>query len=302
MGLGTGTLVVIVGPTAIGKTEMAIRLAQTFSTEIVSADSRQFYREMSIGTAKPTPLELSQAKHHFIDSHSITDEFNVGDYEAAGLDLLSDLFQHHKFVILVGGSGLYVDAICRGFDELPKGSPGVREQLNLLFANEGLNALQSELAAADPVYYQEVDRSNPHRLIRALEVFRSTGQPFSSFRRNAPAKRPFNILKIGLNTDRSILYDRINRRVDQMVEHGLVEEVHSLLPYRHLNPLNTVGYFELFDYFDGKISLDQAIEMIKQDTRRFAKRQLTWFRRSPETHWFDPGDFSGVAELVRSAE
>jgi tRNA dimethylallyltransferase len=283
-------LIVVVGPTAIGKTALAIELAQKLHTEIVSADSRQFYREMAIGTAKPTPDELRQAKHYFINSHSVTDPFSVGDFEKQGLETLEVIFKDHDTAILVGGSGLYIKAICEGFDELPSSSPGVRDKLNREFKEFGIGHLQEKLKTADPDYYSLVDLNNPQRLIRALEVFESTGIPFSSYRKSVSNKRGFECVKIGLNLPREVLYLRINQRVDDMIAQGLVEEVRSLLPYRHLNALNTVGYTEIFDYLDGKTSLDNAIELIKQNTRRFAKRQLTWFRKDQTIKWYEPGD------------
>lgn len=281
------SLIVIVGPTASGKTTLAIQLAKDLKTEIVSADSRQFYREMSVGTAKPTTAELSQVKHHFINSHSITENYSVGDFEKQCLSLLNELFKKHDSVVLVGGSGLFIKAICEGFDELPQASPGIREKLNILLQENSIGYLQERLKLVDPVYYTQVDLSNPQRLIRALEVFESTGKPFSSFRKAKTNKRPFNILKIGIDLPRQILYDRINLRVDQMVKDGLLQEVKALLPHRHLNALNTVGYTELFDYFDGKADLETSISNIKQNTRRFAKRQMTWFRKDDEIRWTD---------------
>lgn len=283
-------LIVIAGPTASGKTAAAIQLAQHYKTAILSADSRQFYREMSIGTAKPNVQELAAAKHYFIDSHSITEPFSVGDYEKQALALLNELFQTHDVVILVGGSGLYIKALCEGFDDIPQADAAIREKLNQEFATNGITALQEELKTADPVFYNQADLNNPQRIIRALEVYRSTGQPFSSFRKATVNTRPFSILKIGLDMPREQLYHRINQRVDDMVQQGLVDEVRSLLPYRHLNALNTVGYSELFDYFDGKTDLDKAIDLIKQNTRHFAKRQLTWFRKDAAMHWLAPAD------------
>jgi tRNA dimethylallyltransferase len=281
-------LIVIAGPTAVGKTAVAIKLAQQLKTEIVSADSRQFYREMSIGTAKPSTKELSQARHHFINSHSVTESFNVGDFEKQALQLLDELFKTHDKVIMAGGSGLFIQAVTQGFDELPVADAGVRNSLNQEFAEKGIQFLQGKLKEADPVYYEQVDLNNPQRLIRALEVFETTGKPFSSYRKATTNKRPFHITKIGLDLPRDILYQRINQRVDAMIEQGLVEEVRSLLPYRHLNALNTVGYSELFDYLDEKTDLNTAIELIKQNTRRFAKRQLTWFRKDKEIKWYNP--------------
>lgn len=281
------TLIVIVGPTAIGKTAAAIQLAQNFNTVILSADSRQFYREMSVGTAKPTTQELAAAQHYFINSHSITEPFSVGDFEKQGLALLDELFKIHDTIIMVGGSGLYIKAICDGFDNIPVADEGVRERLNAELETKGLAYLQKKLKEADPDYYAEVDINNPQRVIRALEVFESTGNPFSSYRVAATNTRPFNIIKIALDMPRELLYNRINQRVDIMVKQGFLDEVKSLLPYRHLNALNTVGYSEIFDYLDGKIDLKTAIENIKQNTRRFAKRQLTWFRKDKDFHWIE---------------
>jgi len=282
------TLIVIAGPTASGKTAVGIQLARQLSTEIISADSRQFYQEMSIGTAKPTIDELAQAKHHFINSHSITDSFNVGDFEQQGLALLNELFKTHDVVVMAGGSGLYIKAICEGFDQLPDVDLVIREQLNNKYAEKGISYLQEKLKLTDPEYYQQVDINNPQRLIRALEVFESSGQPFSSFRKKDLQQRPFNIIKIGLLHPREKLYERINLRVDQMVADGLVDEVKSLQTYRHLNALQTVGYTEIFDYLDGKTDLLTAIGLIKQNTRRFAKRQMTWFNKDKEIKWMAP--------------
>src|ERR1700744_1033453 len=284
----TKTLIVIAGPTAVGKTAVAIKLAQQLNTEIISADSRQFYREMAIGTAKPTDEELAAARHHFVNSHSITESFNVGDFEKQSLQLLDELFKTHDKVIIAGGSGLFIQAVTQGFDELPVADANIRNSLNKQLSEKGIQFLQEKLKEADPVYYEQVDLNNPQRLIRALEVFDTTGKPFSSYRKATINKRPFQIVKIGLNLPRDILYQRINQRVDTMIDQGLVEEVRSLLPYRHLNALNTVGYSELFDYFDEKTDLNTAIELIKQNTRRFAKRQLTWFRKDQEIKWYDP--------------
>ena len=292
------TLIVIAGPTAIGKTELAIKIAQHFQTEIISADSRQFYREMEIGTAKPSAEELSAAKHHFINSLSIKDEFSVGDFEIAALGTLDKIFKKNNFAVLVGGSGLFIKAVTDGFDALPGSEASVRKELNLLLETEGIVPLQKKLNELDPEYYTEVDLNNPQRIIRALEVCLSSGKPFSSFRTKTQQTRHFNILKIGLNTSREELYRRINSRVDEMVTAGLIEEVRNLLPYRKLNALNTVGYSEIFEYLDGMISLEQAIENIKQNTRRFAKRQLTWFRKDEEIKWFETGQYPQVVEYI----
>ncbi len=289
----------MVGPTAIGKTDLAIRLAQHFKTEIISADSRQFFKEMSIGTAKPSAAELESAKHHFINSHSILDAFSVGDFEKEGLKKLTAIFAKEQMAILVGGSGLYINAITQGFDNLPKAPPELRDELNELLSSKGIEALQQQLKALDPDYFAEVDTNNPQRLIRALEVCISTGKAFSSFRTSTTQNRPFKIIKIGLNIDRELLYQRINQRVDLMMEQGLLDEVKRLLPYRDLNALQTVGYHELFTYLDGKCSLEEALEKIKQNTRRFAKRQLTWFRKDTDIAWFEPGQ---TPEIIRYVE
>jgi len=292
------TLIVIAGPTASGKTTAAIEIARHYNTVVVSADSRQFYREMSIGTAKPSAEDLAEAKHFFIDSLSITEKFTAGDFEKECLKLLNNLFQHHDKVVLVGGSGLFIKAVCEGFDEFPDSKPGVREALIKALGNEGLGLLQEKLKAADPAYYYQVDLNNSQRVIRALEVFESTGKPYSSFRKSAVNSRPFQTIKFGLNLTREALYNRINQRVDNMVKQGLIADAQSLLPYRHLNALNTVGYSELFDYFDGKTDLETAIDLIKQNTRRFAKRQLTWFNKDKEINWVKADDADLVKNMI----
>lgn len=296
------TLIVVAGPTAVGKTAAAIKLAQHFDTVVVSADSRQFFREMSIGTAKPDESELAAAEHYFINSHSITESFSVGDFEKQGLSLLDELFKTHDHVILAGGSGLYIKAICEGFDDLPVADISVREQLNLQLEKEGITTLQEKLQQVDPDYYTQVDLNNPQRIIRALEVFETTGKPFSSYRNATVNKRPFNIIKLALDMPREKLYERINQRVDLMVKQGLIEEVTALLPYRQFNALNTVGYTELFDHFDGKTSIDEALLLIKQNTRRFAKRQLTWFRKDKDFIWFDAGAPDVINQMIKTIE
>jgi len=273
-------------------------LAKHYNTVIVSADSRQFYREMSIGTAKPTNEELAAVKHYFINSHSVTKPFSVGDYEKECLALLDKLFKAHDKVILVGGSGLFIKAICEGFDDIPTANKQVRERLNNELAKNGIETLQERLKVIDPDYYQQVDLNNPQRIIRALEVFESTGKPFSSYRKSTINKRPFAVIKLALNMERKNLYQRINHRVDMMIQQGLVEEAYSLLPYRHLNALNTVGYSELFDHFDGKIDLPTAVELIKQNTRRFAKRQITWFHKDDGILWVDAAKPSLVNDML----
>lgn len=292
------TLISIVGPTAIGKTALAIQIARHFATEIISADSRQFFKEMAIGTAKPNEEELAAAKHHFIDSHSVSQLFSTGDFEVEGLKILDEIFQKHNVAIMVGGSGLYVNALLNGLDEMPDIDLSIREKLNRQFEEEGLAVIQNQLAESDPEYFAKVDQQNPQRMIRGLEVFLSTGQKLSSMLSATKKERPFNIIKIGLNTDRTVLYNRINQRVDQMIADGLLEEVKSLTPFKQYNALNTVGYSEIFDYFDGKLSLQEAIDAIKQNTRRFAKRQLTWFRRDEETNWFEPDEKDQIIGLI----
>ncbi|TKB98813.1 tRNA (adenosine(37)-N6)-dimethylallyltransferase MiaA [Pedobacter cryophilus] len=292
------TLIVIAGPTAIGKTALAIKVAQHYQTEIISADSRQFFKEMSIGTAKPSKEELSQAKHHFIDSHSIQEEVSVGSFEKEAISKIEALFVEHDVLVMVGGSGLYINAVLFGFDELPKADENLREQLNQQLTAEGIEKLQIQLKELDPLYYSEVDIQNPQRIIRALEVCMSTGKPFSSFRKTEAKNRSFESIIIGLNTDRTKLYDRVNHRVDQMITAGLVEEVTNLKEFKDLNALKTVGYSEIFNYLEENISLAEAIEKIKQNTRNFAKRQLTWFRKYPQINWFEPSDLENIIKTI----
>jgi tRNA dimethylallyltransferase len=295
------TLIIIAGPTAAGKTALAIQIAKHFKTEIISADSRQFYREMNIGTAKPSKEELEVILHHLIDSHSILDSFSVGDFEKEVINLLEKLFKSLDQVVLVGGSGLFINSICNGFDELPVATNEIRAGLNKLLTEKGIDHLQEKLKKADPQYYAEVDINNPQRLIRALEVFESTGYPFSTYRTKTPKKRNFNIIKLGINPTREKLYEQINLRVDQMVERGLFEEVKGLVEYRQLNTLNTVGYSELFEYIDGKLSKEEAIDKIKQNTRRFAKRQLTWFKKSEDMNWFEANELNAILDFLDAA-
>jgi len=292
------TLIVIAGPTAVGKTALAIELARHYQTEIVSADSRQYYREMAIGTAKPTETELAQAKHHFVNSHSVTDSYNVGDFEQDGLKVIDELFKTHDKAILAGGSGLYIKAICEGFDDLPPVDADTRNELNALYSEKGIAYLQEQLKAADPLYYEQVDEHNPQRVIRALEVIKTTGKPFSSYHTANVKERPFKTVKIALNLPRELLYQRINLRVDAMIREGLIDEVKGLLPYREYNALNTVGYSELFDYLEGITDLETAIALIKQNTRRFAKRQLTWFNKDKAFNWFAPNQMKAIIELI----
>ncbi len=292
------TLIIIAGPTAIGKTALAISLAKHFKTEIISADSRQFYREMNIGTAKPSEAELKEVKHHLINSHSVLDQFNAGDFEKESIELINKLFLNHDQVIMAGGSGLFINAVSHGFDQLPIATEEIRNYFNTILEEKGIKFLQDQLKEIDPVYYKEVDIYNPQRIIRALEVFECSGKTFSSLRTNIKKQRPFNIVKIGLNTDRNIVYERINLRVDQMIKDGLIKEVEGLKSFRHLNPLNTVGYSEIFDYLEGKSNREEAIEKIKQNTRRFAKRQLTWFKKSEDIKWYKPDELEPIIQYL----
>ncbi|MDQ7916431.1 tRNA (adenosine(37)-N6)-dimethylallyltransferase MiaA [Mesonia sp. MT50] len=279
-------LINIVGPTAIGKTSKSIALAQHFSSEILSADSRQFYKEMCIGTAVPTPEELAAAPHHFIQHVSVSEQYSVGDFEKDAFKKLDELFEKHKILFLVGGSGLYVDAVNKGLDHFPKVEASIREKLNVQVQEHGLASLQLQLKELDPDHYKKVALSNPQRVIRALEICLGTGKPYSSFLNHSAKERNFNSIKIGLEAPRPLIYERIEKRVDFMLENGLLEEAKELYPLRELNALNTVGYKELFQYFDGTWSLEFALSEIKKNTRRFAKRQLTWFRRDEHTFWF----------------
>jgi len=292
-------LIVLVGPTAVGKTAVAIELAERLGTEIISADARQFYREMSIGTAKPSPEQLARVKHHFIDSHSVAEEYSAGDFERDALALLDRLFREKDRVVMVGGSGLFVRAVCEGLDDLPKAPADLRDDLNRVFQTHGIAPLREKLLAVDPAYCRTADLDNPQRVIRALEVFEATGKPLSSFQRRKTAERPFAITTIGLCGDRKWLYERIGRRVDDMMAAGMVDEVKALLPYRHVPALRTVGYAEIFAHLDGETSLPEAVAKIKQNTRRYAKRQITWFRKYGNTVWMDCDDLDGILAFVK---
>ncbi|MFD1096528.1 tRNA (adenosine(37)-N6)-dimethylallyltransferase MiaA [Salegentibacter chungangensis] len=280
-------LINLVGPTAIGKTAMGIKLANHYNTEIISADSRQFFKEMKIGTAVPSDEELAAAPHHFIQHISVEDDYSVGDFEKEALAKIEELFQTKDVVIMLGGSGLYVKSVIEGLDYFPEVDPQIRKDLNEILEKEGLEKLQEELKGSDPEYYAKADIENPHRIIRALEICRGTGKPYSSFLNRDKESRTFESISIGLTADREIIYDRINRRVDLMMEEGLEKEAERLFEKRHLNALNTVGYKELFSYINGQIGLEEAVSEIKKNTRRFAKRQLTWFRKDKSIKWFD---------------
>ncbi len=291
-------LIVVVGPTAVGKTALAIRLAKHFETEVVSADSRQFYREMEIGTAKPTTEEMYGVPHHFVNSRSIHEPYDVGQFEQEAMACLKILYQEHNVVIMAGGSGLFVDAVCRGFDELPKPGPEVRAAVTELYETGGIEALQNELKQADQEYYAQVDLQNPQRLMRALEVCRFTGHKFSELRKGSKVERPFQVIKIGLNTERERLYSRIDQRMDLMITAGLFEEAERLAPYRALNALQTVGYREIYGFLEGHYDREEAIRLLKRNSRRYAKRQLTWFKRDEQTRWFEPNQISAIIKYI----
>ena len=295
---GNSTLLLIAGPTSIGKTTVAIDVARYFGCEIISADSRQFYHELKIGTAAPTLEQLNAVKHHFIGNLSLTDNYNVSRFENEVLELLPALFAKNNFVVMVGGSGLYIKAVCEGIDDLPDIDDELRNSLHLQLKNEGIASLRAQLQKLDPEYYSKVDLANPNRIIRALEVCLSTGRPYSVLRKQNPARRDFRIIKIGLNLPREELHERINHRVDLMIEQGLVNEARSFYHQRELNALNTVGYKELFEYFDGKCSLEDAIEKIKTNTRRYARRQITWFKKEADIVWCQPD----AAEVIGQIE
>ena len=282
------TLIILLGPTGVGKTDLCLKLANYYNAEIISCDSRQIYKEMSIGTAVPDQLTLESIPHHFIRSHSIHDYYNASKFEIEVLERLEILFQKKDIVLMTGGSMMYIDALCKGIDDLPEVDEELRRSLMARMESEGIESLRNELRYYDPVYYNEVDLRNPKRILHALEICLMTGVPYSTLRTNQPKNRPFHIIKLGLNLDREILYNRINQRVEKMFEDGLEQEALNLYPFRYLNSLNTVGYRELFDYFDGKVTIEVAKEKIKANSRKYARKQLTWFRRDPEIKWFTP--------------
>jgi len=292
------TLLVILGPTGVGKTNISLRLAEHFGCPIVSSDSRQFYRELKIGTAAPTDEQLKRVKHYFIGSHSIFDEYNAGQYEHDAIQLLDELFQKQDVVMLVGGSMMYIDAVCNGMDNIPTVDPEIRAFRQKQYADFGLEFIQNELKLLDPTHFEQVDIQNPKRIIHALEICSMTGKPYSDLRTGERKARNFNILKIGLNRPRPELYERINARVDAMMAEGLLHEAEQFYQYRQLNTLNTVGYKELYEFLDDNQTLDFAVNMIKQDSRRYAKRQMTWFNRDKEIRWFHPEDDAGILEYV----
>lgn len=294
------TLILVVGPTAVGKTNLCLKLAKFFNTEIISCDSRQFYKEMNLGTAKPTPDELAQVKHHLIDSLYIEDAYDVKKFEQDAMNILTQLFKEKKVVIMTGGSGLFADAITEGLDEMPEVEPEIRAQIIQEYEERGIEFLQEEVKKADPEYFETVDRQNPQRLMRALEIWRGTGKKFSSFRVKQKVERPFQTFKIGLNRDREELYQRIDQRMDEMIRTGLFQEAESLFKKRHLNALQTVGYQEIFSYMEGEYDREEAIRLLKRNSRRYAKRQLTWFRRDSAIHWFHPDQESEIIQWVQT--
>lgn len=294
------TLLVLLGPTGVGKSQLSVRLAHYFHTEIISSDSRQFYRELSIGTAVPPIADRTNVKHHLIHTHSIHDYYSASHFGEDVLQILEQLFQEKDTVIMTGGSMLYIDAVCHGMDDLPDADHGLRAELTRDFEEKGLEHLRLQLKQLDPDYYSVVDLKNQKRLLHALEVCLVTGKPYSTFRTNPKKERPFRSVKVGLNLDRHELYERINRRVEQMMEEGLEEEARRVYPLRHLNSLNTVGYKELFSWFDGAISKEKAVELIKRNSRRYARRQLTWFRRDEEITWFRPEQEQEMIDFIQN--
>ena len=293
-------LLVLLGPTGVGKTEISLNIAEFYGCPIVSSDSRQFYRELKIGTAAPNDDQLSRVKHYFIGSHSIFDEYNAGQYELDVIDLLKKLFLENDVVLLVGGSMMYIDAVCKGIDDIPNVDAKTREFWKREYEEKGLEYIQNELLRLDPKHYQEVDLQNYKRVMHALEICTITGKPYSDVRTGIRKTRDFEIVKIGLNRPRPELYERINKRVEIMLEEGLLEEAKHFFEFRHLNTLNTVGYKEIYDFLDGKWPLDFAVNMIQQDSRRYAKRQLTWFNRDKEIQWFHPDNENEIFEYLQS--
>jgi tRNA dimethylallyltransferase len=291
-------LIVILGPTASGKTELAIDLALHFDTEIISTDSRQFYREMNIGTAKPSNGQLAQIKHHFINHLSVTDSYSAGDFEKEALETANRIFNQKDYCIAVGGSGLYIKALCEGLDDFPEVNDDIKQDIQMRFEQKGIQYLQEELKQKDPEYYKTVDLQNPHRLMRALTVCESSGKPFSLFRKKHLKERPFTIQKFGIKIERQTLYERINQRVDKMIEYGLLEEVKSLKSFWENKALDTVGYREFMDYLNNKITYEKAMELIKRNSRRYAKRQMTWFRKDENIKWFEPSDFKSISASI----
>jgi tRNA dimethylallyltransferase len=293
------SLIVIAGPTAVGKTGVSVQMAKKLGCDIISADSRQFYKELSIGTAKPTEDEMSGVTHHFIDFMSVQEEFSAGKFELAVMDLLPKIFYKTNRVIMTGGSGLYIQAVCEGMNDIPDVDPTFRKDLYKELDQHGLETLVEELKVKDPDYYHAVDINNPQRVIRALEICRGSGRPYSSFRQDQKNRRDFQIVKIGLDREREDLFRRIDERIEKMIERGLFDEARRNYPFRHLNALKTVGYKEIFEYIDGKYDYNEAVRLLKRNSRRYAKRQLTWFRKDPEFEWLHPEDLKSILTIIR---
>lgn len=292
------SLVILLGPTGVGKTELSLRIAEHFGSPIISSDSRQLYKDLPIGTAAPTPEQMARVKHYMVGTLDLTDYYSASNFEEDVISLLNTLHQTTPTVVMTGGSMMYIDAVCKGIDDIPTVTPEIREAIYTQFECEGLEPILAELKEADPIHYDEVDRMNYKRVIHAVEICRMTGKPYSSFRTNIKKERPFKIIKIGLTRDRDELCDRINRRVDQMMADGLLEEARKVYPYRHLNSLNTVGYKELFNYFDGEWSLDFAVEKIRRNSRVYARKQMTWFKRDTEIEWFHPEEETDILNSI----
>lgn len=295
------TLIVLLGPTGVGKTELCLRLADTFSIPIINADSRQIFREIPIGTAAPTKSQQERIRHYFVGTHALEDYYSASIYEQEVLQLLEDLFKQSPVALIAGGSMMYIDAVCKGIDDIPTVDDITRSLMKKRLETEGLEVLLNELKELDPEHYAIVDHHNPRRVVHALEICHMTGRTYTSYRTNSQKQRPFNILKIGLNRPREELYERINQRVLQMMEQGLLEEAHSVYPLRGLNSLNTVGYKELFNYFDGKIPLEEAIRQIQSNTRRYMRKQLTWFKRDESIRWFHPDKIEEIINYIKSS-
>jgi tRNA dimethylallyltransferase len=293
-------LIVILGPTAVGKTRTAIEVARNLNTEIISCDSRQIYKELKIGTAVPSESELAEVKHHFIQNKSIYDYYNASMFEFEVMDLLDTLYGKYKYVLMVGGSGLYINAVCYGIDDLPAVDPGLREELLEKYETEGIESIRKQLRLLDPGYYEKVDLKNHKRILKALEVSLMTGRPYSSFLKNSKKERPFKILKVGLSVNREELYERIDKRVDRMIENGLQDEARQYYKDRNLNALNTVGYKELFDYLDNKITFEEAVRLIKRNTRNYARKQLTWFKKQKDITWFSPDETGKIIDYIKT--
>ena len=292
------TLIVITGPTAVGKTQLCLDIARHFDIPIINADSRQIYKELSIGTAKPSAEELQQVKHYFVGTLSLQDYYSASLFETQVMDLLGTLFQQSDYALMAGGSMMYIDAVCDGIDDIPTIDDETRATMKRRLAEEGLPRLCEELQRLDPEYYAIVDRQNPKRVVHALEICTMTGRTYTSFRKRDKKERPFRIVKIGLNREREELYQRINARVDEMMQRGLLKEAERMYPLRHLNALNTVGYKELFEYFNGRWSLDEAVERIKGNTRRYARKQLTWYKKDPQIRWFHPDQKKEIIDYI----